>query len=53
MDIKLHGENYYEGSCGKSVVNQQPGDAFNPSPSVCHPACMADESGSRLGLLES
>lgn len=35
------------------VVNQQPCDAFNPFPSVCHPVCMADESGPGLGMLES
>lgn len=36
---------------GKSVVNQQPCDAFNPFLSVRHPVCVADESGLRLGKL--
>lgn len=53
MGLKLYGRSDYEGSCGKSVVNQQPCDAFNPFPSMFHPVCMADESGLGLVMLRS
>lgn len=51
MGIKLHGKNDYEGSCGKSVVNQQPCNAFKPFAGMCHPVCMANGSGLGLGML--